>query len=215
MRPSTGGSQSIILPGIPSRQLLVTVQARDRHEKVLRVGHAEVLIKPNALNGARITLQDVLEPTVFSIAPDRGEPGTEVLVTGSALGAAGDPLEARVGALSASVRRIDDSHIRVTIPEQATTSPLVLTMGTRTVRSPVAFTTIRSWELSPRTAEVFQPHGVQAVQAIARDWQGTPVAVQVNWGLRAVTGPPAHLVRAEGGLPASRSETVTRKSNCA
>jgi|GEM_PF-1546248 len=198
VRPEAGGHQGLTLPGLPAGTVQVTVQARDRHEKVLRTGHTEVQIRPNAVNGARLSLRDALEPTLFSLAPDRGEPGTTVLVSGSALGTAGDPIEARVGDLAAHVSRLDDAHVRVTIPEHATTSAIVLTLGARTVRSPVAFTTIRSWEVTPRTAEVFEPHGVQDVMAIARDWAGNPVPSQVTWSLRALSGPTGRLVRADG-----------------
>lgn len=191
--PSSGGTVTVAFAGLPAGNVLLSGNAKDANGNILSSGTIQVTVVANASANANLVLASTQSPAIISFWPPNGDPGATVNIFGSGFGASRNAsFSVSVGGIalpSANLTRIDDSLIAFKVPDTSTTSAVVVQVDTLATQSASVFTTIRSWQVSPSSANLFVPNGIQAFSASAFDWQGAPIAsASVNWSVTAVSG---------------------------
>lgn len=196
-RPSSG-TTTLTFDRLPAGEVIVTGNAKDSTGKVLSAGSVRITIVANALAQGRLTLYSTEELRLTAMSATNGDPGATVTLFGSGFGASRNATySVRLGGLAvpgADLVRPDDTTLTFKVPAEATTSVVTLQVEQQATTSAQVFTTIRSWALSPTSADVYVPNGVATFSAVARDWLGQPVAdPTLKWTAITQSGSPGRI----------------------
>lgn len=191
--PASGGAVSVSFSGLPAGNVLLSGNAKDANGNILSSGTIQVHVVANASTAASLVLSSTQSPAITSFWPPNGDPGATVNIFGSGFGASRNAsFSVSLGGVvlpNASLTRIDDSLIAFKVPDTATNSAVVVQVDSLATQSASVFSTIRSWQVSPSSANLFVPNGVQAFSASAFDWQGASIAsASVTWSVTALSG---------------------------
>lgn len=196
--PAGGGTSTVTFQGLPSGPIVVSASARDAAGKVVSAGSTRIDIVPNALASGRLVLNSTETPMVLTMSATNGDPGMSVTMFGSGFGAAADATySVRLGGVevpASDLQRDDDTTLSFKVPAAATTSVVTLQVGVNATQSTEVFTTIRSWTISPTSADVFYPQGVATFSALAKDWAGeTVTSPSTRWATTTLSGAPGSI----------------------
>lgn len=197
-RPAGDGVSPVRFDDLPSGDLQVQGTARDGSGKAVASGVAAITILPNQLVSGALHLDSTEEFRIISLSAWSSDPTSRVTIMGLGFGESRNAsYSVRVGDLTvpaSDLSREDDTTLSFKVPEGATNSVVFLQVGTRTAESHRDFRTIRAWELSPATADVFVPYGDQTFSAEAEDFEGnTIVNPPFHWSVEANAGPVARI----------------------
>ncbi|MBO9539150.1 hypothetical protein J7643_01005 [bacterium] len=197
-RPVGGGVSPVRFDDLPTGDLQIQGTAKNGKGEAVASGVAQVKILPNQLVSGALHLDSTELFKIISLSAWSADPTSTVTIMGVGFGASRNAtFSVQVGDLTvpeADLRREDDTTMSFKVPEGATNSVVVLKVGTRFAESHRVFTTIHAWELSPATADVFVPYGLQTFSAEAEDFAGrTIVDPPYTWTVEAIAGPAARI----------------------
>lgn len=159
LRAPFAGFASATLEHIPAGQVRLAAIARDAAGTVLASGGQLLELRPNEIVPATLRLRAPdPTPTVTRISQPDGFPGALVTLLGSGFGyTTGSPFSVRVGSVPVPpdrAFRYADDLVSFHVPLGATTSEVVLAVGSQEAVAPGLFTTIGSVSVSPKLAVV-------------------------------------------------------------
>ena len=185
-------------------------------------GNAVVTVAGQASNGVSFTVIVLPPPSITSLAPNTGAPGTAVTINGANFGATQGSSTVTFNGVTATATSWSATSIGVTVPSGATSGNVVVTVAGQASNG-VSFTAIvpppSITSLTPNTGAVGTPVTISGanfgaaqgtntvtfngITATATSWSATSIAVTVPSG--ATTG---NVVVTAGGQ-ASNSLTFT------
>ena len=208
---------SYTLSGVPVGTFMVVASKAG-------IGRAEadgVAVGPNQTTTAPALQLATAAPTLASIEPANGGPGTVVTLKGDGLGAStGQPLQVSLGGVLAEASRVDDHVATFKVPAIAPSGNAVVTVAGLASQG-IAFTVLKSLDVTPKTT-FLHVGSTTAFTVSAVDTAGKPVAKPVvTWrvegtaasvtdgSVKALAAGSATLVVASGDLAVRLPLTIT------
>lgn len=177
--PQVGAYSVGSITGIPSGPINVTATAKSLQGTILGTAGAGLVLRPNEVGQAALAWQDPEAATAFnSMSPVNGFPGSFVSIYGEGFGATkGTAFTIAVGGVpvpTADAVRASDNIMVFKVPGAATSSHVVVTVGTSTVKSATPFVKIASVSISP-TFAVLSKGATQSFGYTVFDFAGAAV----------------------------------------
>jgi cytochrome c peroxidase len=164
---------------LPSGPINLRVVAKDTSGTVLARADVTIDLRPNEIMTAHVPLVPVNGPTITSVTPQSGVPGTTVSVFGGAFGATSAyPLEVFLGTGSFKVPspvRLSDGLIVFALPEGAPSGQVVVKVAGQESKSAQNLITIASISITPTSTETFAPSGLVDLRVVSHDAAGNVV----------------------------------------
>lgn len=113
-------------------------------------------------------------PTIGSVTPANAGPGTAVVIKGANFTAGQTPSATLGGKALTNVTRVDDTTLNATLPSDAASGPLIVTIGT-TASTSVSYTVLSTFVIAPATATQINVGATQTYTFTAKDTSGTTV----------------------------------------